>query len=134
MLMSPEVFYAHAMRAADAEGRLPLARMTGWEVFPFEPCTLRVVPLAPPQLPEPDRHGEHGADCQACGRASDPMWSNGRWRLSVSRGTGDPQRDRAADDGGRRSAAGGVLHIRRNRAPCGMRGFHNQTLVVLSVS
>ena len=81
--MTPDEFYAHAMRAADAEGRLPLARMAGWEVFPFEPGSLRVVPLAPPSLPEPARHGEGGADCRACARTGDPAWSNGRWRLSA---------------------------------------------------
>jgi diadenosine tetraphosphate (Ap4A) HIT family hydrolase len=36
MVMSPEEFYAHAIAAADEEGRLPLSRMTGWEVFPFD--------------------------------------------------------------------------------------------------
>jgi hypothetical protein len=36
MPMSPEEFYAHVMKAADAGGRLPLSRMTGWDVFPFE--------------------------------------------------------------------------------------------------
>jgi hypothetical protein len=41
MVMSPEEFYAHAMLAADEEGRLPLSRMAGWEVFPFEPDGLR---------------------------------------------------------------------------------------------
>jgi hypothetical protein len=36
MVMRPEEFHAHAMLAADEEGRLPLSRMAGWEVFPFE--------------------------------------------------------------------------------------------------
>jgi hypothetical protein len=61
--MSPEEFYAHAMRAADAQGRLPLSRMTAWDVFPFEQAGLRVVPLARPALPEPGRAGENGLDC-----------------------------------------------------------------------
>jgi hypothetical protein len=46
MPMSPQEFYAHAMRAADAGGRLPLSRMTAWDVFPFEHNGLQVVPLA----------------------------------------------------------------------------------------
>ena len=64
--MSPEEFYAHAMQAADAEGRLPLSRMTSWDVFPFEQSGLRVVPLRRPVLPEPARAGENAADCRAC--------------------------------------------------------------------
>jgi hypothetical protein len=47
--MSPGEFYAHAMRAADAEGRLPLSRMTAWDVFPFEQAGLQVVPRRPPR-------------------------------------------------------------------------------------
>jgi hypothetical protein len=58
--MSPEELYAHAMRAADAQGRLPLSRMTAWDVFPFEQAGLQVVPLARPVLPEPDRAAEMG--------------------------------------------------------------------------
>jgi hypothetical protein len=81
--MTPQEFYAHAMRAADADGRLPLARMSGWDIFPFEPDSLRVVPLDPPSLPEPARHGENGTDCRACAGPGDPVWSNGRWRLSA---------------------------------------------------
>jgi hypothetical protein len=69
--MSPDEFYAHTMRAADAEGRLPLSDMTGWETFPFEPSSLRAVPLAPPVLPEPGRHGEDGRDCSACTAGAD---------------------------------------------------------------
>jgi hypothetical protein len=93
MPLSPEEFYAHAMRAADEEGRLPLSRMTGWEVFPFEPAGLRVVPLAPPVLPEPPRAGEHGLDCRACtdgkaGQAS--VWSDEHWRLSALGESGSP--------------------------------------------
>ena len=57
MPMNPEEFYAHAMRAADAEGRLTLSRMTGWDVFPFEQAGLRVVPLARPAH-RPDRAGD----------------------------------------------------------------------------
>jgi hypothetical protein len=82
MPMSPEEFYAHAMRAADADGRLPLSRMTAWDVFPFEQAGLRVVPLAPPVLPEPDRAGEDAQNCSQCtAGAREPVWSNERWRL-----------------------------------------------------
>jgi hypothetical protein len=74
MPMSPEEFYAHAMSAADADGWLPLSRMTAWEVFPFEQAGLRVVPLAPPVLPEPARGGEDAQDCPACPTTWRPRW------------------------------------------------------------
>ena len=44
--MTPDEFYAQAMRAADAEGRLPLSRMTAWDVFPFEQAGLRASRIA----------------------------------------------------------------------------------------
>jgi hypothetical protein len=90
MPMSPEEFYAHAMEAADADGRLPLSRMTGWDVFPFEQAGLRVVPLACPVLPEPARAGESAADCPACTAGRVPVWSDEHWRLSVFGPSGAP--------------------------------------------
>jgi hypothetical protein len=90
MPMTPEEFYAYAMRAADDEGRLPLSRMTGWEVFPFEPAGLQVVPLARPVLPEPPRAGENALDCQACAAAREPVWSDEHWRLSALGSSGAP--------------------------------------------
>ena len=88
--MSPEEFYAHAMRAADAQGRLPLSWMTAWDVFPFEQAGLRVVPLAGPALPEPDRAGENGLGCPACTTGRAPVWSDEHWRLSVLGPSGVP--------------------------------------------
>jgi diadenosine tetraphosphate (Ap4A) HIT family hydrolase len=88
--MSPEEFYAHAIGAADAEGRLPLSRMTGWDVFPFEQAGLRVVPLERPVLPEPDRAGEDPSGCAACAAGRAPAWSDDRWRLSVLGPSGAP--------------------------------------------
>lgn len=88
--MTPEEFYAHAMQAADAEGRLPLSRMTGWEVFPFEQGGLRVVPLARPVLPEPARAGEDAADCPVCTGGRAPVWSDEHWRLSAFGPSGSP--------------------------------------------
>ncbi|HEY7147091.1 MAG TPA: hypothetical protein VH637_22825 [Streptosporangiaceae bacterium] len=82
MPLSPGEFYAHAMRSADEEGRLPLSRMTGWEIFPFEQDGLRVVPLAPPELPEPARAGEDAANCRACARERAAIWSDEHWRLT----------------------------------------------------
>ena len=88
--MSPEEFYAHAMKAADAEGRLPLSRMTAWDVFPFEQAGLRVVALARPVLPEPARAGETAADCAACTAGRVPVWSDEHWRLSAFGPSGAP--------------------------------------------
>jgi diadenosine tetraphosphate (Ap4A) HIT family hydrolase len=79
--MTPDEFYAHAMLAADGEGRLPLSRMSGWDVFPFEPGRLRAVPLAPPELPEPPRLGEGGRECRACAGERAAVWSDEHWRL-----------------------------------------------------
>jgi hypothetical protein len=88
--LSPDEFYAQAMRDADAEGRLSLSRMTGWDVFPFEQAGLRVVPLARPVLPEPARAGEDGRDCPACGAGRAAIWSDDHWRLSASGPSGAP--------------------------------------------
>ena len=91
MVMSPEEFYAHAIAAADEEGRLPLSRMAGWEVFPFEQDGLRVVPLAPPVLPEPPRLGEGGRPCVGCAADREVVWSDEHWRLKqLSQDSGVP--------------------------------------------
>jgi hypothetical protein len=64
MALPPEEFYAHALTATDEEQRLPLSRMTMWEVAPFDQNGLRVVPLLPPVVPEPPRHDEDPATCK----------------------------------------------------------------------
>jgi hypothetical protein len=51
--ITPDEFYARVQQACDAARRLPLSRMTGWEILPFEPDGLQVVRFARPQLPEP---------------------------------------------------------------------------------
>ncbi len=88
--LSPDAFYAHALAAADAEQRLPLSRMTGWEISPFEQDGLTVAPLRPPVLPEPPRHGEDQADCGTCRRRDEGIWLDDRWRLSHVPGVGVP--------------------------------------------
>jgi len=80
--MSPADFFANAMRAADADGRLPLSRMASWDVFPFDQASLRVVPLRPPELPEPARIGEDGTACNVCESQRPGIWSDEHWRLS----------------------------------------------------
>jgi diadenosine tetraphosphate (Ap4A) HIT family hydrolase len=90
MALSPEEFYDHAVAAADGEERLPLSRMTGWEISPFEPDGLRVAPLRPPVLPEPARQGEDPSDCAACRRREEGIWLDDRWRLTQISGVGVP--------------------------------------------
>jgi diadenosine tetraphosphate (Ap4A) HIT family hydrolase len=82
MPLTPDDFYVNALEAADSEGRMPLSRLTAWEIFPFESDGLRVVPLSKPELPEPSRRGEFGSACDSCattGRGE--IWHDHRWRL-----------------------------------------------------
>lgn len=90
MPLDPEEFYANAITAADAECRLPLSRMTGWDISPFEPDGLRVAPLRPPVLPEPARQGEDPAECDSCARRDEGIWFDDRWRLTRFPGAGTP--------------------------------------------
>lgn len=85
MPYAPEEFYARCVAAADADGRLPVPAQSMWEIFPFEPETLRVKPLEPPVLPEPPRGGEDGPE--TCWRCRDPergvVWSDERWIVAA---------------------------------------------------
>ncbi len=82
MPVTPSDFYGNARQAADAEGRLPLSRLTAWEIFPFEPDGLRVVPLKTPEVPEPSRRGEGGVPCDSCASVGQgELWQDDRWRL-----------------------------------------------------
>jgi diadenosine tetraphosphate (Ap4A) HIT family hydrolase len=90
MALRPDEFYEHAIAAADSERRLPLSRMTEWEISPFEQDGLRVAPLRPPVLPEPPRHGEDPADCHSCRSRDEGIWLDDRWRLTRITGVGTP--------------------------------------------
>lgn len=90
MPLSPDEFYTHAVNAADDEQRLPLSRMTGWDVSPFEADGLRVSRLRPPVVPESARHGEDPADCESCRRRDEGIWLDDRWRLTQILGVGVP--------------------------------------------
>jgi hypothetical protein len=90
MALRPDEFYDHALAAGDGEGRLPLARMTGWDISPFEPGGLHVAPLRPPVLPEPARRGEDPSDCASCRSRDEGIWFNDRWRLTRIAGAGVP--------------------------------------------
>jgi hypothetical protein len=89
MALSPDQFYAHALTAADGERRLPLSRMTYWEVAPFEQDGLRVVPLRPP-VPERLRADEDPANCGTCARGEEGLWLDEHWRLRRVAGVGVP--------------------------------------------
>jgi diadenosine tetraphosphate (Ap4A) HIT family hydrolase len=90
MALDPDEFYAHALAAADGDGRLPLSRMTGWEISPFEADGLRVSPLRPPVVPEPRRQGEDPSDCFSCRRRDEGIWLDPHWRLTRIGGVGVP--------------------------------------------
>src|ERR1700710_3085868 len=90
MPLTPDDFYTHAVNAADDEQRLPLARMTGWDISPFEAAGLRVTRLRPPVVPEPPRRGEDPADCESCRRRDEGIWLDDHWRLTQSLGVGVP--------------------------------------------
>ena len=90
MALRPEEFHAHALAATDAEQRLPLSRMTGWDISPFEEEGLRVSRLRPPVMPEEPRHGEDPADCRSCRRRDEGLWFDDRWRLTRVGGVGVP--------------------------------------------
>jgi hypothetical protein len=90
MAMAPQDFYEHALAVADADGRLPLSRMTEWDISPFEPEGLRVSPLRPPVVPEKPRHGEDPATCTSCERRDLGLWFNENWRLTRMSGVGSP--------------------------------------------
>ena len=90
MAMTPEGFYEHALTAADGEGRLPLSRMSYWDIAPFEQDTLRVVPLRPPVLPEPDRQDAEPQTCTACAARDEGVWLDDHWRLRRVGGVGVP--------------------------------------------
>jgi diadenosine tetraphosphate (Ap4A) HIT family hydrolase len=80
--LTPDKFYEHALAASDDEGRLPLSRMTGWDISPFEQDGLRVASLRSPVLPEPARHGEDPSDCGTCTQRDEGLWFDARWRLA----------------------------------------------------
>jgi diadenosine tetraphosphate (Ap4A) HIT family hydrolase len=90
MALRPDEFYDHAIAAADSDRRLPLSRMTGWEISPFEPDGLRVSPLRPPVLPERPRQDEDPSDCATCRRRDEGVWFDAHWRLARIAGVGVP--------------------------------------------
>jgi diadenosine tetraphosphate (Ap4A) HIT family hydrolase len=90
MALSPDEFYEHALAAADRERRLPLSRMTGWDISPFEQEGLRVASLRPPQLPETARDGEDPSDCRSCRNRDAGIWLDDHWRLTRVSGVGVP--------------------------------------------
>lgn len=85
-------FYARALAAADATGRLPRSQITDWDIFPFETDGLTVTPLAAPELPEPARSGAGGVGCHSCERTEGTVWQDENWRLVTAPASGAPLR------------------------------------------
>jgi diadenosine tetraphosphate (Ap4A) HIT family hydrolase len=64
--------------------RLPIGDVVSDALFPFE-GDIRVRPLDPPILPEPERNGVDAADCHLCRAENDhAVWDDGRWRVLVA--------------------------------------------------
>jgi hypothetical protein len=100
---SVEEYFARIAAAAGDDGRLPVAveEMPGWDIYPYEIEGLRLKPVQPPVEQEPPRRGERAGDCWCAGAvpadvdAADDatgrlVWSNPRWRLTLSVDTGLP--------------------------------------------
>ena len=85
-------FYARALAAADADGRLPRSQITDWDIFPFESDGLTVIPLAAPELPEPARYGADGVDCDGCTDSDGVVWQDEHWLLVTTDPSGAPLR------------------------------------------
>lgn len=90
MALRPDEFYQHALTVADSEQRLPLSRMTGWDISPFERDGLLVAPLRPPVLPERARSGEDPSTCKTCHDRDEGVWLDEHWRLTRMPGMGVP--------------------------------------------
>lgn len=90
MALTPEQFYEQALRAADDDQRLGLARMTGWEISPFEQDGLLVSRLRPPVEVEDPREGEDPGTCRSCQRRDEGIWLDERWRLTRMSHAGVP--------------------------------------------
>jgi diadenosine tetraphosphate (Ap4A) HIT family hydrolase len=94
---SAEEYYARIVEAVGDDGRLPVAleEMPGWFVYPYEVEGLRIKPLEPLGEAEADREGEAAADCWCAEgtmppRATDWVWRNDDWVLTLAGATGAP--------------------------------------------
>ena len=90
MPLTPDEFFRYALAHADEDRRLPLARMTGWDISPFELEGLRVSPLRPPITPEPPRDDVDPDRCRSCQRRDEGIWMDDRWRLTRMSKVGVP--------------------------------------------
>ncbi|HEU4948154.1 MAG TPA: hypothetical protein VFT31_13470 [Kribbella sp.] len=87
---TPQEFYARAMAAADADGRLQFGQIPYWEIFPFELDGLKLKPLEPPVETEPPRAGEGDEPCGGCEHRDDGLWLDDHWRVFALEPSGAP--------------------------------------------
>jgi diadenosine tetraphosphate (Ap4A) HIT family hydrolase len=79
---TPEEFYARALAAADADGRLAMPPVGDWDTFPFE-GDIRVRPITAPLDEERPRAGVDEADCWRCRLGVEgAVWWDDRWLLA----------------------------------------------------
>lgn len=90
MALSPQEFYEHALGVADSDARLPLSRMTGWDISPFEQAGLRVAPLQPPGAVDRLRQDVDASECATCRSRDEGIWFDEHWRLARMEGFGVP--------------------------------------------
>jgi hypothetical protein len=85
-MLEPPQEFLDRVRRAEAEstsGRLPLPDQSEWDIFPYEPESLRVKAFEDPVIPEPPRSGEGGTACWRCDHEVDgAIWHNDRWVLA----------------------------------------------------
>ena len=63
--------------------RVSTAPLTGNELWPFD-VDLETVPIEPPTIPEPARHGEAGVDCRSCEAAPAlDVWQDEHWVVRI---------------------------------------------------
>lgn len=90
---SAESYYARIAATLDDDGRLPLNTegMPSWDIFPFEPGSLRIKPLRPLDEAERIREDDDPADCWCASpqntRSDRVIWHNDRWLLEHASST-----------------------------------------------
>ncbi len=132
MAESADELYRRVAAGVDADGRLPMPSLEGWDTFPFE-GELRVKQLLPPEAVEPPRKGEDPGDCRRClSGLEGAIWHDERWLVTrLDEPSGLPVvvllQPRAHGDLGdlddETAADLGRMLVRVERAVCGVPGI-----------